>query len=68
MLVLYIPLYFHLDDDDDLSLKPVEGSKFMYTLKLYYVHMLVCINNNQYFIVCNIILYLPKYQTTAIQL
>jgi len=68
VLVLHIPLYFCLHEDDDLSLKHVEGSKFMYTLKLYYVYMLVCINNNQYLIVCSVILYLPKYQTTAIQL
>jgi len=51
-----------------LSLKHVEGSKFMYILKLYYVRVLVCINYNQYLIVCNVTLYLPKYQTTAIQL
>jgi len=64
MLVLHSPLYFCLHKDDDLSLKHVEGCKFMYILKLYYVH----INNNQYLIVCSVILYLPKYQTTAIQL
>jgi len=67
MLVLHIPLYFCLHEDDDLSLKHVEGCKFMYTLKLY-VHMLVRINSNQYLIVCIVILYLTKYQTTAIQL
>ena len=67
MLVLHIRLYFRLHEDN-LSLKHVEVSKFMYTLKLYYVHMLVCMNNNQYLTACSVILYLPKYQTTAIQL
>jgi hypothetical protein len=40
----------------------------MYNLQLYYVHMLMCVNNYQYLSVCNLTLYLPKYQLTAVQL
>jgi hypothetical protein len=65
MLVLHISLYFRLHDDDDLFLKH-RFQVYVHLITLLFAY--VGLYKYKYLIVCNVRLYLPRYQTTAIQL